>query len=293
MKKKYLLLITGFLFLLNILAWQEVFDLNVQKKLKVDFFDVGQGDSAFVELPEGHQILIDGGPDSSLLNKIAQVMPFWDKTIDVVILSHPESDHMQGLLNLLKVYKADYILWTGVVKNTPDFNIWIKLLDEQKNKGAKILIANSDQKIKVGNLIINTLYPFDSLDGQKIKNTSNDTCIVVKLIYGKNSFLFTGDIASSNAEKGLVFYSVDLESDVLKVAHHGSKYSTSDQFLSAVTPQFAVISVGSKNTYGHPTPEVLQRLVKSDIKVLRTDVDGDIHFMSDGNNINYQLSKNK
>jgi len=285
MSKKIILIIAGFLFLLNIFAWQEVFELGSPQDLKVDFLDVGQGDSAFVQTPEGQQILIDGGPNASVLEKLAENMPFWDRTIDLVVLTHPESDHMQGLLDILQKYKADYILWSGVKKTAAEYDEWLNVLAKQKKLGAKIIIAKAGQEIKAGNVLIDTLFPFESLEGKEMKDTSNDSCVVTKLIFGKNSFLFTGDI-DNKAEKELVDSKENILADVLKVAHHGSKYSTSDIFLAAAKPQIAVISVGAKNTFGHPTPEVLQRLEKSGIKIFRTDQNGDVKFVSNGNIIN-------
>ena len=284
MQKKFIFFISALLVALNFFAWQEVFVLCAPHQLKVDFLDVGQGDSAFIQTPEGHQILIDGGPGAALLQKIPLVMPIWDKTIDLVILTHPESDHMQGLLYLLQNYKADYILWSGVKKTAPEYDEWLSVLAKQKKRGAKILIAQSGQEIMAGNVVINTMYPFKSLEGFDLTKSANDTCVVSKVTYGNNSFLFTGDI-DAKAEKELVNSGENILSNVLKVAHHGSKYSTSDLFLSAVRPEIAVIEVGAKNTYGHPTPEVLQRLAKSGIKVLRTDINGDVDFVSDGNNL--------
>jgi len=229
-------------------------------------------------------------------------MPFWDKSIDLVILTHPEKDHMAGLLDLLQIYKVDYFLWTGVVKNDaenkqlaallskvqnpPPENFFLAALNQ--NTPTKVLAASAGEEIKAGNLLIDILYPFENLAGKELKNTSNDTGIVSKLIFGNNSFIFTGDISSA-AEKELVASAnshelASLKSDVLKVAHHGSKYSTSDLFLENVKPKIAVIEVG-KNSYGHPTPEVLQRLEKFGIKVFRTDKDGDVEMESDGKNI--------
>jgi len=284
MSKKIILSIAAFLVFLNIVCWQEVFALTLGGNLKVDFLDVGQGDSAFIQTPGGQQILIDGGPDNSALNKLSSLMPFWDKSIDLVILTHPESDHMQGLLDILQTYKADYILWSGVKKNAAEYDKWMSILNKQQKMGAKILIAEANQEIKLGNVKIDTLFPLKSIRGEEMKNTSNDTCVVNKIIFGDDSFLFTGDISSS-AEKEMVDSGENVLSDVLKVAHHGSKYSTSDLFLENVNPEIAVISVGAKNTYGHPTPEALQRLENFDINIFRTDKDGDIKMESDGENI--------
>jgi len=302
MPKKIFLFAAAFLFFLNFFCWKEVFILAEERYLTVDFLDVGQGDSAFIQTPEGHQIIIDGGPNSVLLQKLSERMPFWDKTIDLIILTHPEKDHMAGLLDVLQRYKVDYFLWTGVVKNDAENKQLATLLSKVQNPPAenfflaalnqntptRVLAASAGEEIKAGNLLIDILYPFENLAGKELKNTSNDTCIVSKLIFGGNSFLFTGDI-SFVAEKELVASAnshelASLKSDVLKVAHHGSKYSTSDLFLENVKPKIAVIEVG-KNSYGHPTPEVLQRLEKFGIKVFRTDKDGDVEMESDGKNI--------
>lgn len=288
MKKKVILFLSGILFLLNIFAWQKVFDLTRVNNLKVDFLNVGQGDATFMETPQFHQILIDGGPDSTVLEKLQKLMPFYDRTIDLVILTHPDKDHIAGLLEVLQRYKVDYILWTGIVKDGPLYQKWISLLEKSEKQGTKIIKAKLLQKIKAGDVVIDTLHPFEDLTGSKfgVKDKDNDTGIVSRLIYGKNTFLFTADI-SSKAEKELINKELDLKSDVLKVAHHGSKYSTSDEFLKNVKPKIAVISVG-KNSYGHPTPETLQRLENSDIHILRTDKSGDIKFESDGKNIYQQ-----
>ena len=285
MNKKIWLFIIGILFFLNVFVWQEVFALTSDSNLKVYFLNVGQGDSAFIKTPENHQIVIDGGPDSSALAKVSKLMPFWDKTIDLVVLSHPEKDHMQGLLEVLKKYKADYILQSGIEKDSNEFREWQKVLEIQKNWGAKIINVNAGDIVRLGESELDILSPLESLAGQKIDDSSNDSCVVAKLNYGQNSFLFTGDIdMKSEKEIVAVQNTATTKSDVLKVAHHGSKYSTSEEFLQNVAPKFAVIDVG-KNSYGHPTAEALQRLEKFGIKVLRTDINGDIKFLSDGSNI--------
>lgn len=283
MPKKIILFIAALLFFLNIICWKEVFALTAKPYLMVDFLDVGQGDSFFIETPGMQHILIDGGPDSSVLKKLAEIMPFWDKEIDLVILTHPDSDHLTGLIDVLQKYKVDNIVWTGIQRSGDTYQEWLKLLAQQQKNGAKIMIAESDEEIKAGDVSIDILHPSSSLQGQFFKE-ANDTCVVSRLLYGKNSFLFAADI-TSNVEQELADDKSDLQSDVLKVAHHGSKYSTSDIFLSAVKPKIAVISVGAKNTYGFPTPEVLQRLQKFGIKVFRTDEDGDVKMITDGSKL--------
>ncbi len=270
------------LFLLsgNIFAWQEVFSFY-RNKLTVDFLDVGQGDAIFVETPQHHQVLIDGGPDSTILSKLQQLMPAEDKTIDIVVLSHPEKDHFFGLLDVLQRYKADYILWTGVKRDTPEYEQWQEVLLAQKKQGAKIITVQAGRQIKMGNVYFNIFSPADNLQGKEYKD-SNDTSIVAKLVLGASDFLFTGDI-SAKAEKAL--NPRDLSADVLKISHHGSKYSSSELFLQAAAPEIAVVSAGKDNSYGHPAPETLQRLNKFGIQVLRTDLYGDIKMLSAGNNI--------
>lgn len=285
MEKKVLLYFIGVLFLLNIFAWQEVFDLASQNILKVNFLNVGQGDSVFIETPQMHQILIDGGPDSAVLEKLQKLMPLADRTIDLVILTHPEKDHMQGLIEVLQGYRVSYILWTGVVRDTPEYQKWTAALTEEQEQGAKIMTVKSGQTIKAGKVKIDILNPFENLAGKELED-SNDSSIVSRLVFKENSFLFTGDI-SSQAEKDIVSREVNLQSEVLKVPHHGSKYSTSELFLEKIKPEIAVISVG-KNSYGHPTPETLQRLENFGIKVLRTDTNGDIKLISDGSKIRIQ-----
>ena len=265
----------GVLFGLNILAWWAVYNLSQPRLLEVTFFDVGQGDAIFIVAPQSHQILIDGGPSSIILEKLAKEMPFWDRTIDLIILTHPERDHLAGLLEVLKRYKVENILWTGVVRDTAEYKEWQKLIEEE---GAKISLTPDVKRLTTSGVVLEILHPFESLEGKVFKD-SNNTSIVAKLIFGENSFLFTGDIYKS-VEKELV----ELDSDVLKVAHHGSKTSSSEEFIAEVSPEIAVIPVGKNNNYGHPHQEVLEILSRYGINILRTDKDGDIKIISNGDN---------
>ncbi|MFH1656589.1 MAG: ComEC/Rec2 family competence protein [Candidatus Nealsonbacteria bacterium] len=278
--KKLVVGIFSFLFLSNIIAWSIIYDLDKPKFLEVNYFDVGQGDSIFIETQEGNKILIDGGPTPAVLKKLENKMAFYDKTIDLIILTHPESDHYNGLIEVLKRYKVKNILWTGVVRDTNEWKEWVRLIEKE---GADIKIAQAGQRIILQEeplIFIDVLYPFESLEGQEVKY-ANETSIVANLFYQDVSFLFTGDIPKK-IENQLVENNVYLKSDILKVAHHGSKTSSSDEFIENVLPKLAIISVEKDNQYGHPHIEVLSRLQEFDIQVLRTDLNGDIKILSDG-----------
>ncbi len=266
------------LILLNVLAFSFCVYLSQPKYLEVNYLDVGQGDSIFIQTPGNHQILIDGGPDNTKAVKIiSSEMPFWDKTIDLVILSHPENDHITGLFEVLDNYKVENILWTGVEKDTTKFRTWEGLVEKEVEDGANVYIIRAGDKVVAGDVIIDIIYPDKSFDGQVMEDV-NDTSVVAKLSFSQSGFLFPGDI-SSKIEKGLL--DGNISADMLKISHHGSKYSSSEGFLNAVGPKVAVIQVG-KNSYGHPTPEVLTRLNNFGIKILRNDINGDVKIVSDG-----------
>jgi len=273
--------ILGVLALANFLAWNIVFDLSSRNFLEVNFFDISQGDAIFIETPSKHQILIDGGPDSTILEKLSKEMPFWDRSIDLIILTHPERDHLVGLIEVLKKYQVENILWTGIIRDTAEYKEWLELIRKEK---AGIKIVKSGQKITMspGLAVMEILYPLENLEDREFKD-SNNTSIVAKLVFGQNSFLFTGDIYKS-VEKDFLDKMVDVNSNVLKVAHHGSKTSSSEEFIKEVSPEIAIISVGKGNSYGHPHKEVLDILTKYGIKILRTDENGDIKIISDGKN---------
>lgn len=280
MKKNSVLIILGTLFSLNLLAWIAVWDLRTQE-LEVMFFDVGQGDSIFIETPERVQILIDGGPSSAILEKLGREMPFWDRTIDLIVLTHPEHDHIAGLLEVLKRYRVKNILWTGIVRDTEEYKEWQKLIEQE---GANVHIARTDLRIYAGESWFVVLYPFEDLQDKQVKNTNNSS-IVIRLSYGGTSFLFTGDAPKSVESQLISLAEQEIDVDVLKAGHHGSKTSTSKEFVQAVSPEIAVISSGKDNKYGHPHQEVLDNL--AGIQVLRTDLRGDIKIISNG--LNYQF----
>lgn len=274
--KKIVWIVFGGLICLSVGLWIVVWESTGAQDLEVVFFDVGQGDSIFIKTPDGFQVLIDGGPGLAVLEKLGEEMAFFDREIDLVILTHPEHDHLFGLLEVLKRYEIKNILWTGIVRDTAEWQEWMKLLEEE---GANIVIAEAGQKIVLSeNIYLSILYPFESLEGQETKHT-NDTSIVAELVFNNVSFLFTGDI-SKKIEKEL-----SIDSDILKIAHHGSKTSSSLEFIESVSPDIAVISVG-ENRWGHPRPEVLSNLEKFGIQILITKELGNVKIISDGSNFN-------
>ncbi len=272
--KKIVWIVLGVLVGTSILAWIVVWDLD-NRDLEVVFFDVGQGDSIFVETKDGFQVLIDGGPGLAVLEKLGKEMPFYDKEIDLMILTHPDHDHLFGLLEVLKRYDVKNILWTGVKKDTAEYKEWLRLIEEE---GADIFIAEAGQRIDLSeNIYLFIIHPFENLEGLE-PNSYNDTSIVALLVFNDVSFLFTGDI-SSKIEK-----QINIEADVLKIAHHGSKSSSCLEFIEAVSPDITVISVG-ENNYGHPAPEVLSTLQQFGIPILITKELGDIKLITNGQEI--------
>ncbi len=281
-KEKTILLFIVFFLIANVLIWQELFRVN-NRTFKTTFFDVGQGDSIFIESSKGHLILIDGGPDSSVLEKITEEIPFYRRKIDLVVLTHPHTDHYMGLIDVIERYDVENILWTGVSTENIQFQRFEEAIEKSN---ADIHIAEFGQKIiiptKKGNKYLEVLYPFENIMGFSF-NDLNESSIVAKLIYNDVSFLFTGDICSS-IENKLINKEIDLKTNVLKVAHHGSRHSTLEIFLEKSLPQLAVIQVG-ENSYGHPHNEVLSRIKKFGIRVLTTKENGNISVFSDGSNL--------
>lgn len=280
-KKNTVFLILGFLFFLNILAWIAVYDLSQPQFLEITFFDVGQGDATFIVTPKRHQILIDGGPDSSILEKLSREMPFWDRTIDLIILTHPHSDHLKGLIDVLERYRVENILWTGVDYDSQLCHEWQRAI---KARGSKIYIARTGQRIISSNVILKILHPFESFEGKEIKDIDN-TSISAKLVFKEKSFLFTGD-AYQKIELALAKrFQDELKSDVLQVGHHGSRTSSAPDFIALVLPEIAVISAAKNNRYGHPHFETLDVLNKYGINIFRTDIDGNLKIKSDGKSL--------
>ncbi len=251
-------------------------------KLHVDFLDVGQGDAVFIQTPEGHQVLVDGGPDPRrLLEALGKRMPFWDRTLDVVVLTHAQEDHLAGLPEVLRRYRVAIILDNPCPSDCPLYAAWRSLVETE---GAQVLEAMEGQSIKLGDTVTLEVLnpPVPPLTGTSSDVNNNAT--VVRLRHGSVSFLLTGDL-HWEGETSLIDRGGALEDTVLKVAHHGSASSSRQEFLDSVRPLLAVVSVGQNNRYRHPDSEVMDRLSAATggpENVLTTKDHGDIGLVSDG-----------
>lgn len=264
--------------------------------LEIVFFDVGQGSAIFIETPQNKQILIDGGPDSLLiLEHLGKEMPFWDRHINIVVSTHSSPDHLVGLIEVLTRYEVNKVIWTGMLSDSLTHQRFKEGLKKAEQKGTEITIAYFGYEINLGSdTYLKILNPLISVAGTDPENHNNNS-IVALLVFNEVSFLFTADIEDER-EKALVQKQKDLgqnflSADILKVPLHGSRASSSLEFLEAVNPNKAIIQVGKGNRPGHPHQETLERLKQQEISILRTDIKGTIRITSDGRN--YQIITNE
>ncbi len=280
-------------------------------KLHIVFCDVGQGDSAYVRFPDGRDMVVDGGPNDKILGCLGKYMPFWDRHINLVVMTHPQKDHIQGLNPVLERYSVDYFIRSDIDNTTEGYK---KLLDVIRNKKISVKFVTTGERIDIGSTSLSMLWPStaqiakakslqrsdpasqgptlsENILGSQAIGDLNDYSLVFLLRYGSFDALFTGD-ADSRVEGNYTGIKLALRKDsgqaddgieVLKVPHHGSKTGMTKEFVAWIHPKFSIISVG-KNSYGHPSSETLELLkeVGSDIK--RTDQEGDIEVVSDGKN---------
>lgn len=271
------------LLIANVFVWH-IFFTSGHKFLTVAVLDIGQGDSIFIEAPNGRQVIFDGGPNGKILSELSGVMPFYDRSIDMIVVTNPDQDHFAGFIDLLERYKVAQVIEPGTVSKSAIYQEFEKSV---RDEGAKKLLAKRGMRIMLDPehlVYIDILFPDKPLEEVQ-KLSSNDGSIVARLVYGDTSFMLTGD-TTAKTEHYLVGLDGDtLKSTVLKVAHHGSKTSSSEEFVKEVLPEYAAISDGRENKYGHPNRETLDTLEKFKIKILRTDLQGRIVFESDGKKV--------
>lgn len=245
--------------------------------MKVAFLDIGQGDSIFIQAPNGVQMLVDGGRGAKVLGELSRLMPFGDKTIDVVIGTHPDADHIGGLVNIFENYEVENFIESGARSNSKVFQTLENKINEEKSNrmlgraGTRIILDRNR------NIYFDILYPNQNVDNWE----TNDASIIGKLVYGENSVMLSGD---SPIKKELYLLNKDpeiLDVDILKLGHHGSRTSSGIPYLKATSPTLAIISAGLNNSYGHPHKEVLDKLKLLNIPYLATYQDGTIICQSD------------
>lgn len=258
-------------------------NLTANGTIEVSYLDVGQGDAAYIKVNE-MDILIDAGPKSDVDKLMKQLE---EKNIDdfeVVVATHPHEDHIGGMTKVLQTYKVESFYMPKVEHSTKTFENMIKEVEKQ---GLKVKVLKEGVNIDIGEgALLETFSPTqDSYDNL------NNYSPIMKLTFGNNSFLFTGDAEKEVEEEVLSRYKDKLDSDVIKFGHHGSSTSSSTEFIEAVSPNYGIISCGVDNSYGHPHKEILKLIQNINIEAYRTDTQGQITVISDGNNIEIKTEK--
>ncbi len=255
-------------------------------KLRIIACDVGQGDGLLIITPGGRQIVVDGGPGNKIVDCLGTKMPFWDRTLELVILTHPQRDHMEGLVEVLARYKVEMIATTGIKNESELFETWQKALNGEK---AKIYQPKAGDKLRVDRVTLDILWPSFAKASEwqaNLPSDLNETSIVLRVVRDKFCAYLTGDIP-----KEILQTVVDKPCQILKVAHHGSKTGTNSQILEQVRPAIAVIQVGKNNRFGHPHKEVVDFLNSKGIKILRNDESGTIEVDTDGKNMSIKFGR--
>lgn len=275
--------------LVMILVWIGVFSLP-DGRLHVCFLDVGQGDAILIQTPDGKTILLDGGPSpAALMSELGRRLPFWDRSVDLLILSHPDDDHITGLLPVLERYDVGQVMEPGWEVETPVYVEWERLIESQSIART---FPRAGTQIDLGRgARLEVLHPGSAWILGSASDTNNNG-LVIRLEMGNASFLFAADI-EVEAERRLVSTVEDLDCTILKVPHHGAGTSLSEDFLRATNPQIGVISVGQDNDFGHPAEATITRLHDAGVLVLRTDEVGSIEVITDGRSYSVKIAQTR
>lgn len=280
LKRKEMLYIIGCLIFSFLILIPNLEVKSESNLVKVNYIDVGQGDSELIQ-SNGNNMLIDAGTKDSEDALDSYLRGANVREINVLVATHPHADHIGGMVKILQNYKVDKVIMPKVTTNTETFK---DLLTSIKVKGLKITAPTPGTSFKLGAATCTILAPL----GNKYENLNNYS-VVIKMVNGKNSFMFDGD-AESESENEMIKSGYDISAEVLKLGHHGSRTASSDEFLDQVKPKFAIISCGKNNDYGHPHDETIKKLLKRHISFYRTDVNGSIICLSDGKNISFTTS---
>lgn len=275
----------------NLFAWSIFLHEDNREFLTVNFLNVGQGDAIFIEAPNGKQILIDTGPDDSIIRTLHSFLPYYDRHLDQIITTHPDLDHIGGTPTILERYKIDFY---SFYKESSQSGVTRKIENLLSEKGITLSYLEAGDRIMIdekAGIFLDILWPSFKFQTEE----KNDLSIVAKLTYRQTSFLMTGDASIKIENFLLEEFGDKLDVDVLKLGHHGSKTSSSDSFIEITSPQKVVISASANNNYGHPHEEVIENLqkyltqkklnIKSEDFIKKTSDLGSIVFQSDGEKI--------
>jgi len=222
---------------------------------EIVFLDIGQGDAILVQRGTT-QVLIDGGPDAEVIDKLGKYMPFWDRTIELVVLSHAHSDHYLGLIDVFDRFRVDKFIWNGAEEEAADFAVMLDMLEAEN---CPTELATADRDFRLGAVYFDVLFPWEAdqfLD--QAEDNLNNTSIIIRAMSPQKTILLTGD-AEEDVEEKLIAEHVFVQADILKAGHHGSKTSSSEAFVKRVSPSRATFHAGEDNKFNHPSDEVVSR----------------------------------
>ncbi|OIO20557.1 MAG: hypothetical protein AUJ23_00110 [Candidatus Magasanikbacteria bacterium CG1_02_32_51] len=274
---------------------QEVVEKSINKGLKVTYLDIGQGDASFIEFPDGEQMLVDCAIDGRILEALGRVMPYYDHVIDYLLVTHPDLDHYGGCTEVLNRFDVKNIVYNGLEKKGDQ--MWEAFQLAVQNEKANYTEVTKEEVWNIASTTLHILYPDHSLrDNKNIPNSKleandNNTSIVFKLAYLDKSMLFMGDTETELEKYLIATYDNQLDVDILKLGHHGSDSSSSQDFIKIVSPHDAIASCGLNNKYGHPSRRILSKLERvSSSTIWRTDWQGDIFLNLDESGLNLHIN---
>ncbi len=278
MTQKRKILIIAFLIFCNLVAFSIFLDLRRDQNFEIVFFDVGQGDAALIRTPDRKNVLIDGGPGEKILPHLANELPFWDRDIDLMILSHAHADHLSGLVEVLERFSVEKVLWNKQSHDSLLYRQWEMLLEDVDSRR-----AYKGQRIDLSGAYLDVLYPPKDID---FAEDLNENSVINRFVHDAGAILFTGDAYKKQERKLLKWEEecvdqnfdwcrvMNLPSQVLKVGHHGSSTSSDYEFVERVSPEVSIISAGKDNQYGHPHEEVVETFNDLGVDMHKTFKDG-------------------
>lgn len=242
---------------------------------RVSFLDIGQGDSIYIRTPDDYFILIDGGPSVSVLEQLADVIPRYNRRIDLVVLTHPHADHVNGLVEVVKRFDVGSVMIVGTPSGNTYYQEFLRLCDEWS---IPLYYGQADRDIKVGSdLYLDIVWPSHSIAGVEFENLNNAS-LAMRVITPEKVIMLSGD-AEIEEELEIINSGFDLSADIFKSGHHGSRTANSDNFLDEINPDTVVIQSGTGNSFGHPHKEALENFLERAIQVRRNDLEGRVNFI--------------